>query len=709
MDSKSKEYNFTIQAFEDKMDNNTIQEKLVAPLQLESLLALTPNTQPVFPFFTQDLEGNDVVLGDPKATRAIIAVMNAHAVIGGAACHWGGPAALAEIMAATHSVMFASGSRWFDNYNFVNDAGHTENGVYALRANLGFDKMTLDTIKGFRSIDSKLTGHGEQHINPEGVLLSNGPLGSSIAQSQGLAMADKLSGKFRTTIQIVSDGAAMEGEAKEAFASIPGLAAKSLLNPYLMILSDNNTKLSGRIDEDSFSMEGTFTGFEALGWNVIKVSEGNDINAVYPAVQKAILEAQANPLKPVCLWVKTVKGIGNKATEQDASGGHGFPGSAPAKLQQFIQEIYANEKAPAELLALGAEVESIVAAASEAKSKAKSKAASSSDSTIKKVARGKVQAGFATGAIAARKAGYPVVSLSADLAGSTGMKPFVQAYPELNFDLGVAESNIFSTSAGMAKAGFIPIADTFAQFGATKGALPLIMASLSRSPVIGVLSHAGFQDAADGASHQATTYFSTLAGIPNLSIINPSSSDEAEALMIAAIENIAKDRQAGKDGESVVFYTGRESFPVSYDAKPVSWNSYQVFGAENAQVVICSTGYLLEKSLIAQSELKESGVNAAVIHMPFVNKTEIDSSFVSIIQQAQGRVITFEDHQVCAGFGSMLTHDLAQIEDLGVSLSVRSLGVQGGFGQSAYLADELYASNGMDVQGLKAAAQNLLK
>jgi transketolase len=95
--------------------------------------------------------------------------------------------------------------------------------------------------------------------------------------------------------------------------------------------------------------------------------------------------------------------------------------------------------------------------------------------------------------------------------------------------------------------------------------------------------------------------------------------------------------------------------------------------------------------------------------MPFVNKTEIDSPFVSIIQQAQGRVITFEDHQVCAGFGSMLTHDLAQIEDLGVSLSVRSLGVQGGFGQSAYLADELYASNGMDVQGLKAAAQNLLK
>lgn len=688
------------------MENNIQQEKLVAPLQLESPLALAPTSKPVFPFFIKDLKGEEVTLGDPKATRALVAIMNAHAVIGGAACHWGGPAALAEIMSAIHGVVFGSGSKWFDHYNFVNDAGHTENGVYALRANLGFDSMTLDTLKGFRSINSKLTGHGEQHINPEGVLLSNGPLGSSIGQSQGLAMADKLMGNSRTTIQVVSDGAAMEGEAREAFASIPGVAKKGQLNPYLMVLSDNNTKLSGRIDEDSFSMEGTFEGFVAMGWKVIQVSEGHDLEMVYQAIELGLESVQEDPTQPVLLWVKTIKGIGNAKTAADASGGHGFPGSAPAAMTQFIQEIYGDEAVPAQLLELAQEVEAIV------ESKAKSSSSASFPLVEAKIAdasRGKVQAGFAKGAIAAKEAGLPVVTLSADLAGSTGMKPFVQAYPELNFDLGVAESNIFSAAAGMSKAGMIPIADTFAQFGATKGALPLIMASLSRSPVIGVLSHAGFQDAADGASHQATTYFSTLAGIPNLTIIDPSSSSEAESLMKAAIERIASERQAGRDGESVVFFTGREGFPVSFGDTPVTWGGYQVFGAEGAQVMIASTGYLLEKSLLAQHELAAQGIQAAVVHMPFVNATEIDEAYVQLVQQVQGRVITFEDHQVRAGFGAMLVHELSQVEDLGVALQVRSLGVQGGFGQSAYLADELYASNGMDVAGLIEAAKSLTK
>lgn len=699
---------YEFKPFEDQMENNTKQEKLVAPLQLESPLALTPTSGPVFPFFSKDLEGNEIALGDPKATRALVAIMNAHAVLGGAACHWGGPAALAEIMSAIHGVMFASGSHWYNHYNFVNDAGHTENGVYALRANLGFDNMTLDTLKGFRSIESKLTGHGEQHLNPEGILLSNGPLGSSIAQSQGLAMADKLSGQERVTIQVVSDGAAMEGEAREAFASIPGLAAKGQLNPYVMVLSDNNTKLSGRIDDDSFSMAGTFEGFELMGWKVIKVEDGNDLESVYTAIQESIQTVKADSSQPVLVWAKTVKGIGNAQTAADASGGHGFPGSAPAAMKAFVEEIYAGQEVPAQILELAQEVEDKVAAQKAAAEAASPSPAPLVEAGIAASKREKVQAGFAKGAISAREAGLPVVSLSADLAGSTGMKPFVQAFPELNFDLGVAESNIFSAAAGMSKAGMIPIADTFAQFGATKGALPLIMASLSRSPVIGVLSHAGFQDAADGASHQATTYVSTLAAIPNVTLINPSSSQEAEDLMRGAIDRIASERQAGRDGESVIFFTGREGFPASYSGSKLAWGGYQVFGESQPQVVIASTGYLLEKSLKAQLELAESGIQATVIHMPFVNATEIDSQFIQLIQAAQGRLITFEDHQVCGGFGAMLTHDLAQVADLGVALQVRSLGVQGGFGQSAYLADELYASNGMDVPGLIQAAKSLV-
>jgi transketolase len=224
----------------------------LAPLKLKSKLASTPKNPPKFSVRVKNSAGAEVTLGDPRATRALVALMDVHAVVGGAACHWGGPAAFAEINASIHGIMFAAtGREWYEAFNFVNDAGHTENGIYALRANYGFDGMTLDSLKGFRSIASKLTGHGESHLNPEGVLLSNGPLGSALPQAQGLAIGDKVAKRDRLTICTVSDGASMEGEAKEAFAAIPGLAAKGRLNPFVLVISDNDTKLSGRITKDA--------------------------------------------------------------------------------------------------------------------------------------------------------------------------------------------------------------------------------------------------------------------------------------------------------------------------------------------------------------------------------------------------------------------------------------------------------------------------
>src|SRR5262245_13453681 len=274
------------------------------PLALKSRLGGTPTRPPKYAVTIKNSAGQPVVLGDPRATRALIALMDVHAVNGGAACHWGGPAAFAEMVAAVHGILFATQGRpWHEAFNFVNDAGHAENGIYALRANYGFDGMTFDDLIGFRGFKSKFTGHGESHLNPEGVLLSNGPLGSALPQAQGLAIADKVAGRDRVTIVTVSDGASMEGESKEAFAAVPGLAAKGRLNPFVIAISDNDTKLSGRITKDAFSMQPTFQAMSALGWKVIPVPHGHDLQEVYLAVEKAVAEAKANPNAPVCLWI----------------------------------------------------------------------------------------------------------------------------------------------------------------------------------------------------------------------------------------------------------------------------------------------------------------------------------------------------------------------------------------------------------------------
>lgn len=669
------------------------------PLAIAPRLAPAPAGKPKYAVTIKGTAGQEVVLGDPRATRALVALMDVHAVNGGAACHWGGPAAFAEIMAAVHGVMFATkGRQWFEAYNFVNDAGHTENGIYALRANYGFDNLTFQDLRGFRGIKSKLTGHGESHLNPQGVLLSNGPLGSALPQAEGLAIADKVAGNDRVTICTVSDGASMEGEAKEAFAAIPGLASKGKVNPFVLIVSDNDTKLSGRITKDSFSMAPTFAAMAALGWNVIEVPLGHDLPAVYEAVEMGIKEAIVTPNRPVCLHVKTIKGYGVKSTEESASGGHGFPLNNGEKIIEFVDEIYGGAaNVPAEFANWAKELRDEW----EAKEAKKKAAAAPAAPAVKK---DKVQAGLAKACIKAAQAGYPVFSISADVQGSTGISTFQKALPGRFIEVGIAEANMVSVGAGFAKVGFIPVVDTFGQFGVTKGNLPLTMAALSQAPVIAMFSHVGFQDAADGASHQATTYFAATSPIPHTTIISPSCSDEAESLMYQAIERYAADRKAGKDGESYIFFVGRENYPLSWvEGATYPWGRAEVL-RKGKDITLIGCGPLLSAAIEAGKKLAADGIEATVINNPFINKPDLET-IGSAVKATGGKLITIEDHQAINGMGAQVSHALSEA---GIQHTIKTLAVHGEFGQSAYLAKELYDKHGLSAENMVAAAKKML-
>jgi transketolase len=673
------------------------------PLSFKSKLAATPANPPKYSLKVKNAKGEEVVLADPRATRALIALMDVHAVNGGAACHWGGPAAFAEIMSAIHGIMFQTkGRQWFEAYNFVNDAGHTENGIYALRTLYGFDGQTFEDLKGFRSIKSKLTGHGESHLNPEGVLLSNGPLGSAVPQAQGLAIADKVAKRDRVTICTISDGASMEGEAKEAFAAIPGLASKDRVNPFVLVVSDNDTKLSGRITKDSFSMERTFDAMSALGWNVIHVANGHNLQDVYTAVETGVHQAIANPNFPVCLIVKTIKGYGVKSTMENAAGGHGFPLNNGEKIVGFVDEIYGGT-VPEEFAnwakALHTDWEQ-----KEAAKKAKA-LASTGSAPAASPKKDKVQSGLAKGAIKAATEGWPVFSVSADVQGSTGISPFQKTFPDRYIEVGIAESNMISTGAGLSKGGFIPIVDTFGQFGITKGNLPLTMAALSQAEVIAIFSHVGFQDAADGASHQATTYFAATSPIPHTTVIAPSCSDEAEAFMHEAIKRFGEARNAGKEAENYIFFVGRENYPLTWvEGAKFPWGKAQVL-SEGNDVVLIASGPLLSKAIEAGKKLAEKGRKATVINNPFINHVDLET-IGNAVKAAQGRVVTIEDHQIICGMGAQVSHALSQA---GIAHRIHSLGIKGEFGQSAYLADELYKLHGLTAEKMVEAAEALMR
>ncbi len=667
---------------------------MTQPLPLHSKLAGNPAKQPQFAVTVKSATGEPVQLVDPRATRAMVALMDMNAVLGGAASHYGGPAAFAELMSALHGLVFnesqAASTPWYELYNVINDAGHCENGLYALKANYGFAGLGVEDLKAFRSIKSKLSGHGEAHLFPEAVLLSNGPLGSAFPQAQGLAMADALSERPRVTVTAISDGASMEGEAREAYAAIPGLAKLGKLAPFVLVISDNNTKLTGRIDKDSFSMEPSFDALTALGWKVVKLDDGHDLQKCYNVISQAIADAKANPKVPIAVHAKTIKGIGTKKTAESSSGGHGFPLKSPTELKEFISEIYEGEKYPeifdqwiAELIELEKQI--------------KAKA-----STAPKSADEKIQTGVGAAMIKARKEGLPVISVTSDLPGSTGVAAFRKEFPLDSFDVGVAESNMVSVAAGFSRSGYIPFVDTFAQFGVTKGSLPLIMSSLSEAPIICIFSHTGFQDAADGASHQALSYLAMTSSIPYCDLYCLTCSEEAEALVSQAIQKFAEDRKKGRTPRTSIFFLGRENFPKSYVAgASYALNKAQILRDTTAQhakksVCLIASGSLVPQALSASDDLAAKGVGTIVINPGPHNHPDIET-ISAALKKTEGRFLVVEDHQKIGGLFQLISGEILKRQPGG---KVRSLGVDNDFGQSAYNAIDLYEKHHMDAKSI---------
>lgn len=664
----------------------------------KNLLFSQTKKKPKYSVSITGKKGEKWELADPKITRVALALMNMQAGLGGAASHWGGPSAFAEIVSALYAVVFRFANKqdcpWYDLFHLINDAGHCENGLYAIKANYGLGGLSFEDLKGFRSINSPLTGHGEAHLFPQGVYLSNGPLGSTLAQAQGLCMADGLAGRNRSTVVLMSDGACMEGEAKEAFNSIPGFFQKNKMNPFIVIVSDNNTKLSGRIDKDSFSMDSFFKSLEMLGWKYVELKSAHNLESCLHIMEEVLtLSFSELKEKPVFIHARTVKGYGVKTTELADHGGHGFPLKDTGKLLDFLTEVYGSKEIPEEFIHWAEELK-------EQDQKLKQKKAQTSSTGEKKV---KVQEGIGRAMILCKEErNFPVVSVSADLQGSTGVLPFRKKFPEYSFDVGVAEANMISLAAGFSKQGFIPVVDTFTQFGVTKGALPLFMANLSQAPVIAVFSHAGFQDAADGASHQSLTYLAQTGALPNTDVYCLSSREEAFHLMTQAIESFAQAYKAGKIPRTKIFFLGRETFPPSY--LPLDY-SYQMGRAQvvysqlegtKEAITLWAAGPLLEQALEAGKRLFEKGWKVIVVNASIINQPDV-STLISCLEKTNFRLLTIEDHRLRGGMGSLIAQALAMQK---VKMDMHSLAVKSDFGRSAYKSLHLYEKENLSAEGI---------
>ena len=289
-------------------------------------------------------------------------------------------------------------------------------------------------------------------------------------------------------------------------------------------------------------------------------------------------------------------------------------------------------------------------------------------------------------ALAELGAEYPnLVVLDADLAAATKTGIFKKAYPDRHIDCGIAEGNMIGVAAGLATAGKIPFASTFAMFAAGR-AFEQVRNSVGYphlNVTIGA-THAGISVGEDGASHQCNEDIALMRTIPGMVVINPADDVEARAAVKAAV-----------DYEGPVYLRfGRLAVPVIND--PASYHfeiGKGITMKEGKDVTIIATGLEVSESLEAVKLLEADGISAEVINIHTIKP--LDAELVAASAKKTGKVVTVEEHSIIGGLGGAVAEVLAEQ----APTKMLRIGVMDTFGESGP-AKALIEKYGLDAKSI---------
>lgn len=285
-----------------------------------------------------------------------------------------------------------------------------------------------------------------------------------------------------------------------------------------------------------------------------------------------------------------------------------------------------------------------------------------------------IRAGFGRGLLAAGKENDHIVALCADLTESTQMHLFKNEFPERFIEIGVAEQNLVTVAAGLARVGKVPFTSSYAAFSPGRNWEQIkTTAALNDLPVKVIGSHAGVSVGPDGATHQMLEDIAIMRAMPNMIVLAPGDSVEAEKATRAMAEN----------GKPTYMRLAREKTPVfTTDNSPFEIGKAYVLH-EGHDITLIGTGTMSYQLLVAAAELEKHGVHAEVLHAPTIKPLDGETIVASV--RKTGRVLTAEEAQITGGLGG------AVAELLGDKLPTPLLriGMQDRFGESGSPAELL--------------------
>jgi transketolase len=568
-----------------------------------------------------------------------------------------GAAPMAYALWTRHLRHSPSNPQWPDRDRFVLSAGHGSMLLYALLHLTGYD-LALDELKNFRQWGSKTPGHPESHITP-GVEMTTGPLGQGLGHAVGMAIAEAhLAAVYNRkqhaivdhyTYVIASDGDLMEGVSAEASA----LAGHLRLGKLIVLFDDNRVSLAAATSL-TFT-EDVAKRYEAYGWQVQRVDDGNDIDAI----DAAISAAKAETSRPSLIMVRSVLGYG-APNKQGTFKAHGSP-LGPDELRAAKENLgWPTDAAfciPDEALShfrqavgRGRQREQAWREAFDRYEQAYPELARQ----FRRATAGELPAGWDEGLpdfaaadpSSTRKASEAVLQVLAAkipelIGGSADLNPstytWLKGYGDFqspdwkpedrqgsvggewgyggrNLHFGVREHAMGAIAGGMAvHGGLIPYTATFLVFSDYMRP-PMRLAALSRERVIYVFTHDSVAVGEDGPTHQPIEQVMNLRAVPNLAVIRPADATETTEAWKAALRRT--------DGPTALIFTrqevpllDREAYP---SAKEVQRGAYVIWQAKDGmpEVVLIGTGSEVHIALEAGRMLAAEGTNVRVVSMP---------------------------------------------------------------------------------------------
>jgi transketolase len=278
-----------------------------------------------------------------------------------------------------------------------------------------------------------------------------------------------------------------------------------------------------------------------------------------------------------------------------------------------------------------------------------------------------IRAGLGRGLVVAGQQNDNIVALCADLTESTQIAPFAEAFPKRFVEIGIAEQNLVTVASGMALAGKIPFASGYAAFSPGRNWEQIrTTICLNERPVKVIGSHAGISVGPDGATHQMLEDIAMMRVLPNMVVIVPGDSVEAEkaTLAIAASDKPSYIRLCRE--KTPIFSTSESPFEIG--------KAYIL--RDGTDVSLMGTGTMTYQLLVAANILSGIGINAEVVHVPTIkpldDKVIIDSALRT------GRVVTAEEAQIAGGLGGAVAELLSDR----LPTPLLRLGMQDRFGES---------------------------